>query len=876
MTSYSTQRGSARIAVRTRSLDVSSVPLRFPFSSFVESVCIFGLICVIGWIGSANGNAQEPPSDADLRFEASVGGGGLSLESAGVAAQSTLVSDALIVIRCNVRNGGDQPAVGYLSGRTVGNLGEDDRRRIEIPPKQIRSYELQVRPPVPLPDTRVDIEVSLYSLVDGKESLVVQGEEPATRIVTLWRPSKNPLLAAVALGRESPEPLEWRWSKTKPFGPYEFAMASRVDAELTKDCIGLDAVPFPLNPIDWKNIDLLMLAEPNALRNSATVSVLKNFLHSGGRIWVMLDSIDTTDVEPLLAPHQQVQTIDSVHLTSFVVQPKLDTVAQKDRVVELDEPVVFKRLMQEGGSVGHTIDGWPASIVLPIGRGELILTSLESTAWIFPRKSQWSEDPFFQTAYELRPWAKPLIDMVHLKRASPLISLKDSDYPLARIGNPVVPRGIVAGILGAFCTALVGASVWRLWSGDSKWMGWIAPVLAAMASIPLVGLAWSQKRDIPAMVSLLQLAQFESPSGGSLKESAAVYLPESRGMTLQGSVSGHASPDPSIQSGIKTVSTQDFQDWQMTNVAWPTGTWRYQSEVSLPGSQVTARGVFTDKGVVVSLPTNLPSPLTAPIVNYVPGSPVLGVSSDEATKDSASLLVDGSYPAEGERWTLDTIVGEEQVRRAQIMQKILESTDRLQAVSRTVLGWSDLIDQAPQWKEPLDRRGVALVTIPMTLETPEVQSEIFIPYPFIELRISSFGTSSPVYLDAIGRWIIQSSNRAESHLEFRLPAEVLPIQLSEIELDWDLAIPRRDVKLSWIGKKDSSVHELAMLKEPSIPWTAKLNDPELLKELEDGVLILRLEISDDREVGSSIPWRIKHLRMNVRGKTLPRHGLVRP
>ena len=242
MTQHSTQRGSPQTALQARSLGVSSLPLRFCLFGYIESVCIFGLICVIGWISSANGNAQEPPSDSDLRFEASVGGGGLSLESAGVAAQSTLVSDALIVIRCNVRNGGDQPAVGYLSGRTVGNLGEDDRRRIEIPPKQIRSYELQVRPPVPLPDTRVDIEVSLYSVVDGKESVVVQGEEPATRIVTLWRPSKNPLLAAVALGRESPEPLEWRWSKTKPFGPYEFAMASRVDAELTKDWIGCGAI----------------------------------------------------------------------------------------------------------------------------------------------------------------------------------------------------------------------------------------------------------------------------------------------------------------------------------------------------------------------------------------------------------------------------------------------------------------------------------------------------------------------------------------------------------------------------------------------------------------------------------------------------------
>jgi hypothetical protein len=826
------------------------------------------------------GVCQEPPPDVDLRFEASVGNSGLSLESAGVAAQTTLSSDALIVVRCNVRNGGDQTAVGYLSGRAVGNLGEDDRRRIEIPPRQIRSYELQVRPPQPLPDNKVDIEVSLFGLKDGKESMVVQGQEPATRIVTIWRPSKNPLLAAVSLGREEPEPLEWRWATAKPFGPYEFAMASRVDAELTKDCISLDAVPFPLNPIDWKNIDLLMLAESNALRNTATVGVLRNYLNSGGRIWVMLDTIDTSEVEPLLEPHQQLQTIDSLHLTKFEVRPKLETVAPKDRIVDLDAPVVFKRVLQQGGTVGHWIDGWPASIVMPVGRGELIVTTLESMAWIYPRKSQWSDDPFFQTAYEMRPWAKPLIDMVHLKRASPLVSLKDSNYPLARIGNPVVPRGIVAAILSTFCMALVGAGVWRMWAGDAKWIGWIAPVLAALASIPLIVLAWSMKRDIPTMVSLLQLVQFESPSGGSLKESAAVYLPELRDMTLQGSASGHAAPDPAISSGIKTVVTNDFQDWQMTNVAWPTGTWRYQSEVSLPGLQFTARGEFTEQGAIVSLPSSLPSELSAPIINYVPGAPVLGtpiesgVSTDDSSAARTRLLVDGAYPAEGQRWTLDTIVGEEQVRRAEIMQKILETTDRLQTVSRTVLGWSELFDQGPQWKESIERRGTALVTMPMTLETPEVGAKILVPYPFIEVKTSSFGVSSPVFIDAIGRWIMQSSNRAETHLEFRLPSEVLPLNLSEIEIDWDLAVPRRDVKLSWIKSGDLSVHDLVSLKEPSIPWKSVLKDPDLLKEFEDGLMIVRLEVSDDREVGSSIPWRIKHLRMNVRGTTLPRHGLV--
>ena len=208
------------------------------------------------------------------------------------------------------------------------------------------------------------------------------------------------------------------------------------------------------------------------------------------------------------------------------------------------------------------------------------------------------------------------------------------------------------------------------------------------------------------------------------------------------------------------------------------------------------------------------------------------------------------------------------------MQKILETTDRLQTVSRTVLGWSELFDQGPQWKESIERRGTALVTMPMTLETPEVGTKILVPYPFIQVKTANFGASSPVFIDAIGRWIMQSSNRAETHLEFRLPAEVLPMSLTEIEIDWDLAVPRRDVKLSWIKSDDLSVRDLVSLKEPSIPWKSVLKDPDLLKEFEDGLLIVRLEVSDDREVGSSIPWRIKHLRMNVRGTTLPRHGLV--
>ena len=806
----------------------------------------------------------------DLQFAASSGQDGFSLDSATLSPRSVLIGDPLIVIRCNVRNGSKEPRTGFVSARIAGNVTDDDRHKITVPPEQIRSCEITIRPVVPLPDVKFEIEVSLVAVVDGKETLVVVGDEPAIRKITVFRGPKNPVVAATALGRELAPPLDWRWEKVVPLTTYELAMASRVDAELSKDCIAMDGIgiPFPTSQNDWKNTDLLMLAEQGPLRDAATIGALKSFLNSGGRIWVMLDSIDPQSLAPFLEPNQQVRLVDSVQLTDFRVTPATISVQEQDTHIELEDPVIFKRLMHRGGTVVHSIDGWPASLVMPIGRGELIITALESSAWIKLRKGQSSDDPFYRSDYELRPWGKSLIDTVQVKRAASIVSLKDLDYPLERIGNPVVSRTWVAGILMSFCTALVGIGIWRLTAQDARAMGWIAPALALLASIPLVYLAWSQKRDIPPMVSVFQLAHLESNSGATLRESAAVYLPEDTSMTLQSDHVGFAMPDQKIQSGIKTLLTEDFQKWQMSNQAWPTGTWRYQTEISLPEVQAQAEGEFTKEGVRIRLPTNLPSAVQNPVVAYVPGAPVLGSSVSDS-----EILVDGSYPAEGERWTLDAIVGDEQRRRGAIYRKSLESNDRTQTLSRMVMGWTDLFDQAPRWQSGIERRGVALVSMPLTLQRPEAGAQIAIPYPLIDIKISREGNSSPVYLEGTGRWISQSSNRAETSLEFRLPNEVLPLKPTMIDFDWDLQAPRRKVKLSWLESKTRAWVEIVSFDGPSLPWKASLSDAALLDEFQDGVLTLRLEVAEDQEQGSSIPWRIKHLRMKVHGTTLPTNSL---
>lgn len=801
-----------------------------------------------------------------MRELASIPTSGLSLESVSAAPQSYWAVDGLLVVRCLVKNGDAQAASGIIVGRAAGNLGDEDRRQFQIGPNETRTFDFQVRLPTPMPESKADIEVSLLVREGDKEVLVVRGDEPATRKFTFWRHPKNRLITALSFGVEPLPPLPWRWEPTKVFSTYELAIASRVDAELSKDCIAFESSPFPLNPIDWKGIDNLILGEPSYVRDAGTVSVLRDYLNDGGRIWIMLDDIDTSALAGLLTSQQQLITMDTVELSNFVVETPKQSISLPDRTVEVSSPVRFKRVMQQGGAVPYSIDGWPACVIYPIGRGELMITTLDSAGWIEPRKNQWSQDPFFQSDFELRRFAKGLVDKIHTKRSLPVVSMKDVNYPMEKIGNPIVSRGFVASVLLLFCGALVAFGLWRSFLGEMRGAGIIAPALAMLAAMPLIIAAWMQKRDIPSMVSVFQLVQFSDPSGGTIRESAAVYNGASMPMQLNSKSAGYIIPDPAIDGGIKTITTDDFQSWSMSNIAWPTGVWKYNSAISIPDTSMLAVAQFTPEGLSIQIPPGLPSELKDPVLCYMVGAPTLAKNSD-----NKHILVDGSYPAEGERWTLDSMVDSEQLRRNGIYKKLFESSDRLQAPSRTLFAWTDVFAGGGEWSPKLDKRGIALVSIPLALTTPRAGSEVYIPYTMIDVRSADVGSSSPIYLEGIGRWVNQSSNKSEAFLEFVLPSEVTPMEIASIAVDFDVQAPRRTVRLSSIANDKAAPIEIANLNEPSIPYKATIEESQILQDFQDGKLIVKIEVSDDREPDSSIPWRIKHLRLAVRGKTLPRN-----
>lgn len=795
------------------------------------------------------------------------GNEGLKIESAGLAPQGSAGPGGAIVIRCQVRNTGDSSQEGMLVAKLTTELTSEDRCRVRVDAQGISVYEFPVRIPSTSQDDKLEIDVSMLTIRDGREVSLASSEESGTRRVTVWRPqNKRNIATALAMGTEPMPPPEWRWQEKPVFDTMECAIASRVDAELTINCLGFEAGPLPLNWLDWKGIDLLILAEPRYLRDQASIGILRAFLARGGRIWVMLDDIDMSLITPLLENHQSIRHIDTIGLRHLQVEIKNVDLAVADRTSTYKRSVPFKRITHSGGEVLHSIDGWPASLLLPVGRGELILTMLDAEGWIEPRKTP-GQDPSYFCDYELRKWAKSITESLYVQRSAPLLKLPEISYPLERIGNPVVSRGLVTSMLLSFCVGLAAICIWRLTGREVSGIGWLLPALSIVASAPIALAGILQRKDIPNTVSIFQWIQFDNPSGGSLRESAAVYLETPASMDLEAVRNGFAIPDPKIQSGITAVVRDDLEHWQMTNAAWPAGTWRYTTDSLLPDNSMVAQGKWTANGLEVQLPADFPDPLSDPIISFVPGAPTLG-----KTKDGRTILVDGKYSAEGERWTLQSMVDDEQRRRSDIYRSYFGGNDRLQVQKRTLVGWSNLSLDSPRWKSPLESRGAALVSFPVVLQKAAIGAEVLVPHPFITIQNTDLGVSTPIFMDGIGKWITQSSNPSTTVVEFVLPEEVVPLRAKSIQISWDIEAPRRTARLSFIHPTHSTTNQLVELDAPSLPWESDLDDPRLLEAVGNGKLRLKIEVSSDREQGGTLPWRIRHLRLAVRGNVQAKHA----
>ncbi len=780
----------------------------------------------------------------------------------------------VLSLRASIRNASNEPAIGYLVGKLAGQTGEEDSRRIELGAGEFKDFEIQFRVSPKSEGPQVTAIVTLNAIENGREIMLQNGEEPLSRTLAVNMDTDR-FATATSILRDQPETPTWRWPPKERYAQYEVILATRVDAGLSRRCLHLDNEPMPIASLDWQAIDSLVIGKPETFDDAVAVGAIKNFLSRGGKVLVLLDEIDTKLIRDLMAPDQQCETVDTVELNEFVMDIRSPIeFSDADRTMQFDKPVRLKRVFQQGGRVTHSVDGWPAAICMNVGAGELILTALESRVWLQTRAAHRSQDPYYRSDFSVPLWASTLTSALSTAPAIEPLDAKEVSYPTELIGTPIASRNLIGAALIGFCLLLASVGVWNSFSGDLKRLGWLAPLLALACSIPIiVGSSWSRS-EIPPMSSELQMVQFWPTGGGLLRSKAAVTIPESRSMDLVGEADGFAIASENIESGIRRLTTQGFENWQLSNANWPPGTWRYQAEVALPHPFFSAKSRLTSKGLEIDMPDDMPSPPEDVVMNFSRGLPCLG----QWTEPKKRLLVDGTLSAEGGRWTSDAIVSDEQGRRAKVYNDIFLHTESSRnAPLRTLYFWTSLWPQSPVWKPNLDRRGAALVSVPIQLETPPVGATVLVPHSLIQI-VPQTENISTMYNHRMGRWGGEFNSDKAAELSFLLPPEVVPLEATSIHIDLNVVAPKRIVKIVWSA--GNAPIELVRLNSPSIPWQGTIDNPRVLQDLIDGRLDLKVEVikeqglSESETQDSFIGWEIKHLYISVHGKMLPRNNLV--
>ncbi len=351
----------------------------------------------------------------------------------------------------------------------------------------------------------------------------------------------------------------------------------------------------------------------------------------------------------------------------------------------------------------------------------------------------------------------------------------------------------------------------------------------------------------------------------SIREQGVLYLDAQRDMQLSSTIDGHAWADASVQSGIRRFTTQDFQEWQLSNTAWPPGTWRYTAAYAKSTQDLTATGSLSEAGLRIELPAGLEL-FDDPVLSCVPGCPMVG------TRDGSAITADGSLLATDDRWIAGTLITDEQQRRLEVYREFFKPDDRVPTLARAVYGWTEHWDTAV-WSEPsLQPAGSALVALPIRLLRPQPNTELLIPFGLVRIRKNQDLLSrTSVYSDVSGKWTPEVSLAVNSNLQLVLPPEVLPFQADSLNIELDIKAPRRTVRLLSRPDDGGQAIEIVRLEAPSIPWQTRVTDPRILADARDGVLDIELEVSDRNDEGqkgganSVVTWQIDSFRVSLRG-----------
>ena len=662
--------------------------------------------------------------------------------------------------------------------------------------------------------------------------------------------------------------------------PRHAITAARTARNLTTSVPGLEDESLPPLETVVNGLDQLVISNDALLRDGAALTAVRQWLHGGGRAWIMLDKVSPTLVHQLLGNRFSWEAVDHVLLDTAELLPAQPQPGERDSLARtFDEPLDFLRIVVPNGDVSYSIGGWPAATWCSVGRGEVLFTTLEARGWY----REWApddhqpKDVLKRSSFTATEPLKRLAERFLQPRETPIKVRNAFDRIVSEeLGHAILPFRLAALILGGFCATLVVLTLILVRFGRIAILGVLSPVLALLAAGILATAGAVSHQATPQSMAIGQHIEVDA-SFSTLRASGVVSLYNQQAWEAPTGcdTSGLFMPRTGEATGstVRMVWT-DLNHWRWENLTLPSGvqTGLFSCSISVD-TPATASATLNQEGIVLDFD---PGSLGAV-------SDVLLLAPDRRAMQThrqadgtllacfSDLLLPGQYAT-------GTLISGTTRRRQTALRNLLTSDGLWPSNDLVLLGWAEPVDLPFVLNDPEHRAGSALVTVPVRLSRPAAGTRVAIPSSLVQYRTTAGdrGTISPAYSNQDRKWVDQLVTATRAKLRIDLPSVLLPVEVDHLTVTLNIVAPQREVKI--LGKNtnsndqkdvilwrtESPVGTTRIAIEPDTPWQV----------VEPGDLTLTLSVGEHphQEGGANAKagWQIDDLSLDVTGTILAR------
>ena len=618
----------------------------------------------------------------------------------------------------------------------------------------------------------------------------------------------------------------------------------RADRGLERGVTVLSERGMPRVTEAWRGLDALLISRPNPNLDPAQLRSLRQWVLDGGHLWIMLDQVDPAWPVRLLGDDWNVTVVDRLRLGEVRIEHSASV-----HEMQFDYPVEFVRVIAPDMEVTHWVDGDPAALRKRVGRGQLLVTTVDARAWLVGEEAS----PVLQELSWFKAGGAEVDAPTQLNAFSA--------HMHQQIGYRIMSRGPVLAVLLLFCGVLLVSGLVLSRRGRLEWSGFLALGFGLAAAAVLMGVGMLHQRHVPRTIASGQVV--EAVAGqpfARVERLVGIYSDRTSGAGDVALTTGGTLWPVDSQAG-DVVLWSDYERWVYRNFDLRPGavrTLRGREMVHLD-EPMRARLRFTPDGVEGDVFASPFEALSDAVLATNSGR--LLARMDAQTGRISAGVNDRAGEGQFVRATgVGGTLSERQISRQEVYREFSGHWD-VSDGGRLIV-WGQGLEPAIELPGESVVRNESLLVLPLEIERPSPGDALVVPWAFVTMSpwaMDGYSMTLAYDREAV-EWIPATTEQAFL-MHFALPEALSEVDVQSVTLRLDLRSPGR----SWqvLALRDGEVQVLSSGQGATGRLELDL-DGERLPSMTEGGVVLGLRIGAMVE-GSPLNWEVRQFQVDLRG-----------